>query len=153
MLDRTSLLTLFDGTLKNLVVNLDFIPEDKQDWKPAPDANSTLEIINHLGSFLGAVSTGLNPAAPAFTPVTNLEEAKQVIASVGEGFRASVCAASPEKLSEMFIAERSINYAWIATVGVVDTIHHAGQIAYIQTMLGDKEFHGSFADMKAYEMN
>jgi hypothetical protein len=30
---------------------------------------------------------------------------------------------------------------WMVTASTLDTIHHAGQIAYIQTLLGDNEIH------------
>ena len=38
MLDRETLLTLFEDTANVLVWNLDFIPDDKLGWQPAPDA-------------------------------------------------------------------------------------------------------------------
>ncbi len=36
-----------DWAHKNINNNLDFMPEDKLNWKPAPEAKSVLEIINH----------------------------------------------------------------------------------------------------------
>ena len=33
---------------RNLAHNLDFIPDDKLDWKPAPTANSAMEVVRHL---------------------------------------------------------------------------------------------------------
>ena len=36
-----------DWAHKNINNNLDFIPEDKLNWKPAPESKSVLEIINH----------------------------------------------------------------------------------------------------------
>jgi hypothetical protein len=36
-----------DWAHRNINHNLDFIPDDKLNWKPAPETKSVLEIINH----------------------------------------------------------------------------------------------------------
>ncbi|HTE20118.1 MAG TPA: hypothetical protein VK689_17270, partial [Armatimonadota bacterium] len=40
---------------KNAAYNLSFIPEDKLNWKPAPTANSALEIVNHVAFYIRAM--------------------------------------------------------------------------------------------------
>ena len=59
MLDRSTVLTLFRETAQILVFNLDFLPDEKLGWKPAPDAKSALEIVNHLAPYLDSLSAAL----------------------------------------------------------------------------------------------
>lgn len=144
MLNRETLLTLFDVSIKSLAFNLDFIPADKLNWQPAPEAKSALEITNHLAEFLGAVSSRLKPedsGAPAFAEVTTLDEAKHVLAEAAERFTAVVCGASSAILEEKFRENMPFTNGWIVTAAIMDAVHHHGQIAYIQTMLGDTEIH------------
>ena len=51
---------------RNTAHNLGFIPADKLNWKPAPTANSALEIIGHVVGFIKAMRPVLDgqPFAP-----------------------------------------------------------------------------------------
>ncbi len=142
MLDRETLLTFFDATSRSLVFNLNFIPSDKLDWKPAPEAKSALEIANHLTEFLRVVNQRLNPDSSAFTPATTVDEAKAGLTQVSAQFIAAVRGASTATLNEQFREDHPFTTGWLVTVAIMDAGHHHGQIAYIQTLLGDNEIHG-----------
>ena len=60
----------------NLAHNLDFIPDDKLNWKPAPEANSVLEIVNHLAMPLSGMANALDGKwQVAFESAQDREEA------------------------------------------------------------------------------
>lgn len=141
MLDRETLITLFEPAICGLAFNLGFIPADKLDWKPAPDAKSAIEIVNHLGEFISSVSLSLQANSSGFAPVHDVPSAQRELSNASAVFVEALRAASPEKLKEMFHTEWGITNGWIVTAAVIDAIHHSGQIAYIQTLLGDTEIH------------
>ncbi|HEU4753027.1 MAG TPA: DinB family protein [Armatimonadota bacterium] len=130
---------------KNTAYNLQFIPEEKLAWKPAPTANSALEIINHVAGFtlgMTKVLQGETWSDPQFAPATNLREAQDLITSAADGYAAALRQVPVERLAE------TVHLSWApfpmvraAAMPVVDLIHHHGQIAYIQALLGDPEMH------------
>jgi hypothetical protein len=141
MLDKETALTLFQDTAQVFVYNLDFIPEDKLQWKPAPEAKSALEIVNHLAEFLDSVNHQLDSQDSSFVAATNREEAKQVLSQACQRYVTAVRGASPDLSSKKFHDDMPLTPGWMVTALTLDTIHHAGQIAYIQTLLGDNEIH------------
>jgi hypothetical protein len=135
-MDRETLANQMLAISHNIAFNLDFIPADKLFWKPAPDANSALEIVHHV---LGAVGSFTAPGA-AVAPVTELADAKARVVQAGQKFADALRAASPEELAEVG-PPMGLARGHFAALLVVDTINHHGQITYIQTMLGDLESH------------
>ncbi|MBV9468880.1 MAG: DinB family protein [Abitibacteriaceae bacterium] len=129
----------------NMAYNLDYIPADKMDWKPAPTANSALEIINHNVTALKSLQTVLSEGStntPEFTPATNVAEAKQLIVSAAQEYAQALRAmnlADMNKTVQMRFGPFPLGR--VVSMGVIDTIHHHGQIAYIQTLLGDSDSH------------
>lgn len=129
----------------NLGHNLDFIPDDKLDWKPAPTANSAMEVVRHLLGAQGrlrAMLTGGNPDdAQIATPQTR-DEAKQALAESSDAYAAALRAVDPTTLGDKITTHRGdMPKSFVSSMAVADTIHHHGQIAYIQTLLGDTESH------------
>ena len=132
---------------RNIAYNLDFIPADKLNWKPAPTANSALEIVNHvvmplknMKSVLGGGN--LSYEKPDFAPATNLEEAKSLLISAAQEYAQALRAVKPEDLGRKIdVRFGTFPLAFVASMPVVDLIHHHGQIAYIQSLLGDTEAH------------
>jgi hypothetical protein len=125
---------------RNFAHNLDFVPDDKLNWKPAPTANSALEISHHAaGAIRGlqAMMTGETPAT--LEAPQNREEAKAQVQSAAEDYVAWARGVKAEDLGRIidtgFMGELPLGY--LATFPVVDFIHHHGQIAYIQYLLGD----------------
>ena len=149
MLNKETLLTLFESNLKNLTFNFGLLPADKLGWKPAPDAKSALEIADHLAAFVNHVCGSLSGEKQPFQPATSGDEAIQNLTAIGARFPQSLRAASGAKLDEIFSLEYGISNHFIATAVVVDVIHHGGQIAYLQTLLGDDQVHFDPASMAA----
>jgi hypothetical protein len=129
----------------NTAYNLGFIPQDKLNWKPAPTANSALEIINHSLPFIKGmipVLAGKEFAPPHAAPVTNLKDAQEQIRSAAGEYAAALRRLTPADLERTVqLPFGSFPLAQAASMPLVDLIHHHGQIAYIQTMLGDTESH------------
>lgn len=129
----------------NLAHNLDFIPDDKLDWKPAPTANSAMEIARHLLMAHGRITAMLNGKNPDEATIANpqtREEAKAALKESATAYAAMLRSIDPSTLSEMMdMRFAKLPKAMVASMAVADTIHHHGQIAYLQSMLGDTESH------------
>jgi len=133
-----------DWARRNIMYNLNFVPDDKLDWKPEPMANSVLEIVNHSAHVIARITARIKgeSADVLFTPATNRTEAKEAIARSTQEYISMLHELTPADL------ERKVQMPWgemplagAAMVAVVDTINHHGQITYIQTLLGDTESH------------
>jgi len=147
-----------EWAMKNLAYNLDFIPDDKLNWKPAPEANSALEVAHHLvGAFMHLLeslrkSNGEADVPEAIVPPkpTTREEAKQQLLAALKGFLDLVHSVKPEKLGEIIDTPMGQMPFWfLLGMPVCDAIHHHGQIAYLQTLLGDEESHFDMSLMPA----
>jgi uncharacterized damage-inducible protein DinB len=129
----------------NTAYNLGFIPQDKLNWKPAPTANSALEIINHALLAIKGMTPVLGGgqfAPPQSAPVTTLKDAQEQIRGAAEQYAAALRRLTPQDLERKIdLPFGSFTLAQAAGMPVVDLIHHHGQIAYIQTLLGDTESH------------
>lgn len=146
-----SLADQIDFAAKNTVHNLDFIPDDKFDWKPEPSAKSVLEIVNHIASNmvggLGFFTTGEWDAN--YTPATDRESAKKAIMDSYSAYSAKVRALEPKDLEGTFsLGENTFPRSFLLGVSVFDAAHHHGQISYLQTLLGDNENHFDMEAMK-----
>ncbi len=135
---------------QNLAYNLDFIPDDKLDWKPAPTASSALEIVGHLlgvyhhiGKMMGDDSS--SDSSEPQTP-TSRDEAKIKLVAAAEEYSYKLLALTPEDMArEVDFPFGKFKLGFAATMPVTDTVHHHGQIAYIQSLLGDEESHFDFS--------
>jgi uncharacterized damage-inducible protein DinB len=134
---------------KNLAYNLDFIPDDKLNWKPAPTANSALEIVGHLLEVYGHFGKDLDGASfspdKAQTP-TSRDEAKIKLVAAAEEYSYKLLALSPDEMNRpVTMPFGELPLGFVASIPITDTIHHHGQIAYIQSLLGDEEAHFDFS--------
>lgn len=139
-----SLADQIDFAARNTCYNLDFIPDDKFDWKPEPTAKSVLEIVNHIcGNMvggLGFLTTG--EWDPNYTPATDRDSAKKAITDSYSAYSAKVRTLKPEDLEGTFsLGEQTFPRSFLLGVSVFDAAHHHGQISYLQTLLGDEENH------------
>lgn len=130
----------------NSAYNLKFIPEDKLAWKPAPTAKSAYEIVAHITGVLTCMKPVLEGgqwAPPQERMPTSLEEAQSMLTTAGEEYAAALTRVPPADLGKMVTVWGSytVPLARAAGMPVVDLIHHHGQIAYIQTLLGDDKMH------------
>lgn len=129
---------------KNLSYNLGFIADDKLGWKPAPDAKSALEISAEVVSVLQMFTATLKNQAPSGERVefSTREAAQTAIESVTADYALLLLSLGDNDLTgEMQLPFGPMPKARAVVLPVVETIHHHGQIAYIQTLLGDTESH------------
>src|SRR5690606_5610477 len=137
-----------DWATKNMAYNLDFIPDDKLNWKPAPTALSALEIVGHLLGVIEYFRSALeNPAAAGppsgdgSTPASR-DEAKMKLVAAGEEYSHWLLSLPEERLAEVVqLPFGKFPLGFAAEIPVSDALHHHGQIAYIQSLLGDTEPH------------
>lgn len=136
-----TLVGLMTAGTENLILNLDFIPPDKFTWKPEPTAKSVAEIVNHLLQALSMVNGQFAAVAPPPT-VTDAVGAKEALQQVLQSYQENLRGATPELLAETVqLPQFQTTRHFLVSIAVVDTIHHHGQIAYLQTLLGDEENH------------
>lgn len=132
-----------DWAHRNINNNLDFVPDDKLNWKPAPEAKSVLEMINHA---TGTVHTFTHLLTGShkheLQPVTNREEAKAGVTHVVQAHLDALKTLAPSDLEQIVSTPvGDLPKAAIAGLPVVELINHHGQITYIQSLLGDSESH------------
>ncbi len=132
-----------DWAHKNINNNLDFVPEDKLNWKPAPEAKSVLEIINHATGTVHMFTHVLTGSHQhELQPATNRDEAKALLTQVVQAHQTTIAALTPTQLEEMVETPvGQLPKAIAASLPVVELINHHGQLTYIQTLLGDGESH------------
>jgi hypothetical protein len=138
------LINTMNWTAKNVNHNLDFVPDDKLDWKPAPDAKNVLDIAHEIALSTDSISNFLvtgeyqkNVARP-----DTRDQAKTAITEAAEIYAKALRNLTPEQLAG------SVQFPWGETpmaeaigMPVIEALHHHGQIAYIQTLLGDTDSH------------
>jgi hypothetical protein len=138
------LIGMMDWTAKNVSYNLDFVPDDKLDWKPAPDAKSAMDIAHEIALSADSISNFLtsgeyqkNVARP-----DTRDEAKAAIIAAAETYTKALRSLTAEQLAG------NVQFPWGETpmseaigMPVIESLHHHGQIAYIQTLLGDTDSH------------
>ncbi len=131
-----------DWANKNICHNLDFLPEDKLNWKPQPSAKSPLEIVHHMTDTINMMTSGITGEKKILTPATNATEAKRLVDQAISHHQNVIKALTPEQLEQtatLPIGEFSMIAA--AALPVTESINHHGQFTYIQTLLGDDESH------------
>jgi hypothetical protein len=130
---------------RNTVYNLKLLPVDQLGWQPAPTANSALDIVSHAAYWLLRMGRLLEHGEwdePRFTAATDLPSSVELITASAEQFAAVLQRASAEELGRMVrVPWGEFPFAEVAVMRVIDVIHHHGQIAYLQALLGDEEIH------------
>ncbi len=132
-----------DWANKNICNNIDFIPEDKFNWKPAPTSKSPLEIVEHMTGTLNMMTSGIFDEPKQDLPaVSNREESKQLINQMIQNYVAKMRALSDEQMQATAHLEIG-DFPMQMAVGmpVIECINHHGQFTYIETLLGDDESH------------
>ena len=132
-----------DWAHKNINNNLDFVPDDKLNWKPAPEAKSVLEIINHATNTVHTFTHAITGSHKhELQPATNRDEAKALLTRVVQAHLTALGALTPDEGQQMVETPvGALPKAFAAGLPVVELINHHGQITYIQTLLGDTESH------------
>lgn len=128
---------------RDFVHNLEHLPADKLDWKPTPEAKSALQIAGEVAGVIGNTLPVLKGESWATDPLPqpgNLAEAEQLVLERAQAYAdalESVDRASLKYMMDLpfgkFWAERFVLFP------LIETIHHRGQICYLQSLLGDAE--------------
>lgn len=132
---------------RNLSHNLDFLPADKLEWKPAPDAPSALEIVNHLLVGMRHAQSVIRAGrwldeTETLSPVSDLSTAKTRLVQIADEFALTLEAVQSDQMEQVLDAPfGELSLADFLRFEPIDIVHHHGQIAYIQQLLGDKEDH------------
>jgi hypothetical protein len=131
--------------VESTAFNLGQLPADRLDWKPNPACKSALqvtgEVVGVMRMMLGVLQGGGFGGGPGYETPASLEEAQRQLAVTGEAFAAALEKAGPELDREIespfgtMLASRAV--LW----GMIDLVHHHGQISYLQCLLGDGEMH------------
>lgn len=138
------LIGMMDWAAKNVNHNLDFVPDDKFDWKPAPEAKNVMDIAHEIAlstdsiaNFLATGEYQKNVARP-----DTRDQAKAAITTAAETYGKALRNLTAEQLAG------TAHFPWgdlpmgeAIGMPVIEILHHHGQIAYIQTLLGDTDSH------------
>jgi uncharacterized damage-inducible protein DinB len=129
----------------DLAYNLDFVPDDKLDWKPEPTAKSALacaiEVEHVIRNIVHVVKTGKWEQLPTLSEVDKVQ-IQEALREAGKEFGAAVRAIPVERLADPIETPWGTTpLAQFATYALIEASHHRGQVFYIQTLLGDTEQH------------
>jgi len=142
-LEGLARMTEFAGN--NLAYNLEFIPADKLGWKPAPGAKSALEIAQHVTgalNFMRPVLTGGAWTRSEIPLPADCHSAQEMVRQASRDYAAALRQVDPARMGETVeLPFGTFPLAQCSGMPAFDVMHHHGQIAYIQTLLGDQEDH------------
>jgi hypothetical protein len=141
--------------VESMAFNLGQLREDKLNWKPNPESKSALEVTGEvlgvMRMMLGLMSTGSfeRPAGAEDTPggpiryanPSGLQEAQRQLLETGEAFAAALEKAGPELERSVETPFGTMLGSRVVLWGMIDLVHHHGQISYLQSLLGDREMH------------
>jgi hypothetical protein len=126
------------------VVNLQNIPTDKLDWKPTPEAKSALQVAGEIVGVMQMAAPTF--AGGSFTPAalphpTSLDEAVTQLTEAAKQYAAALDAAGDELERPVDSPFGTMWASKAVLFGMIDLLHHNGQLAYIQSLLGDDKMH------------
>lgn len=132
---------------KELSIGLKYIPDDKLTWVPAGKAKPPLQIVADCAAAYRWAAATIR-GAPAGPPEQKVDASPTRADAVErlEAGLADLVAALDEVTEEQSAQKRQMpwgeetvaNLMWL---GHWHSIYHAGQLNYIQTLLGDTEMH------------
>lgn len=141
--------------VESMAFNLGQLPEDKLSWKPNPESKSALEVTGEVLGVMrmmtGLITTGsfqrpdgaeATTSGPIDYPTpSGLKDAQRQLAETGEAFAAALEKAGPELDGPVETPFGTMLGSRVVLWGMIDLVHHHGQISYLQSLLGDKEMH------------
>src|SRR4051812_6070286 len=138
----------------SMIVNLSHVPADKLDWKPNPASKSALEVVGEVIGVMRMMQPVLRgegfQQAPHPKPA-DLEDARRMLTEAAEEYAAGLEAAGAAELDRPLESPFGTMWAGYAvTFGMIDLVHHHGQITYLQSLLGDAENHFGGAESFRY---
>ena len=132
---------------------LDFIPDDKLDWKPVEGFKSALDIVAEvvfvtrygMPIFEGKEMQEIPMEKPA-----DREQAKRMLRETFEAYAAALENAGQELEKTVMTPGGPMAGTRAALYSTIELLHHHGQIAMLQALLGDNENHMSPEAMQAF---
>ncbi len=150
------LIRLTREQLEALFRNARALPEDRLDWRPMDQGRSALDQVRECAAIPRLLTRVLRERAfnvgseemealRAEWATWSLDEAERIGREETETFLEVLASMSEEELQKRipvpFFGGVERTLAEIASTHVWNLIYHIGQIAYIQTLLGDREMH------------
>lgn len=145
MADLKAVARVVRWAAESMAFNLDQIPEDKLDWKPNPASKTALQVVAEATGVMRMIQpifAGGNFERQSYEPADSRDEAKKLLAETASAFADSLERAGddlerpiPGPMGSDMWAAHSVLF------GMIDLVHHHGQITYLQTLLGDAENH------------
>lgn len=129
---------------KNFAHNLKFIPDDKLNWKPAPEANSALELAREAALLLVNFPTMWRTGEwhNSIETPTSREEAQTLVEQGALDYAEFLRGLSESDLEgDMAMPFGPFPRRRALLMGVLDLVHHHGQLAYLQVLMGDTQNH------------
>lgn len=154
MADLKAVARLVRWAAGSMAFNLAHLPEDKLDWKPNEGSKSALDVVGEVVFVMksslpvfegGTLDFDLPRAKPG-----NLAEAQQWLSETSTQFAALLDAAGPELEKAIDTPFGQLWASSAVTFGLVDLLHHHGQITYLQSLLGDSENHMDMGALMQY---
>jgi hypothetical protein len=144
-LDIAGLQRFISMSRRRITYGLDRTPDDRLDWRPAPDAPSPLEMALRISVFATNVSqyirTGAFPERREPPVATNREEAKTLVDAACAALAEAVAGITDEAL------ERPVMAPWGGQVPLREMMwfipgglmYYQGQLNYLQLAYGDTD--------------
>lgn len=137
---------------------LESTPDNKLTWKPSPSSRSPIEIVGHAASSIKGIQSMLegNPFPFASTAeldafcleqektFTSREQVLELLEANTAAFEAWLDSLTPEQLAAKVhgpFGEQEVAVG--AIFPAMHAIGHCGQLEYIQTIYGDRDWHYS----------
>lgn len=138
----------------SMALQLEHIPDDRLDWQPNPASKTAQQVVGEVVGvmrgcmplFAGqpmAMGEGLPRPASRQEAVELLQQAAEAYATALEHVGPAVETTVPSPFGPIWAG-----YALL--FGLVDLLHHHGQLTYIQSLLGDAEMHFSTEQAQRY---
>lgn len=137
--------------------NLGKFPDDRLNWSPSSTARTPLQIVAHCGFSLGFITTMLN-GTPYPTPTmaeadaeflameSTIKTREEALARWALGLDAFVAHLEQikdddlDKMVKLPFGMGELPLSYMVGVGSMHTREHLGQIEYLQTIYGDREW-------------
>jgi hypothetical protein len=128
---------------RDLIFNLEALPEEKRDWQPAPGTKSALTVAGEAAGVIEntlVLLQGGEASWGGYPHPETLEEARRLVVDVADRYAAALVTMDPASLERtLHLPFGNFRAARFALMPMIELIHHRGQICYLQSLLGDTQ--------------
>lgn len=139
---------------QGMISNLNAMPADKVNWKPLDAGRTALDLTIECAVFAAGTATTLTTRKD---PTLDQEAYKRIEEETDTAEKATkllqdgteALLAALETFPEEHLTDKiTMPWGMVITIGDLlnmiywNNVYHTGQIAYVQTLYGDKEMHG-----------